>query len=276
VFEQWSLVAPWLAKDSLFDPEIEWIIVNDSVHCQPPSDVASVIERRRIRLVHPPRNLGVSGARNLGMDHATGAWLDFVDGDDLPLPIHRARLPLDGDLVFFPTAGHYTEEQFRAHLAAEERMRAQFFTPTDYMFIFPESMQLDMKVSSILWRRSSVQSLGGFDSRFDSAEDMEILWQASLRRMKAARVDFCKQSYRYMQNGDRKQLYRHYALFRFFSKILPKLDPAVRPRAERRVRDFLLSFYWTATNELPKHAVPRSLLFKEGLKLIRLALARRR
>ena len=35
----------------------------------------------RVRVIHQ-ENQGVSGARNTGLDHATGAYVTFVDGDD--------------------------------------------------------------------------------------------------------------------------------------------------------------------------------------------------
>ncbi|MBQ2834810.1 MAG: glycosyltransferase [Clostridia bacterium] len=36
----------------------------------------------RIRVLHQ-ENMGVSAARNLGLEHASGEWITFVDGDDL-------------------------------------------------------------------------------------------------------------------------------------------------------------------------------------------------
>ena len=63
---------------------IEFIFVND---CSPDGSRA-IIERylindTRIRLIDAERNLGMAGARNLGLKSATGFYLAFCDSDDI-------------------------------------------------------------------------------------------------------------------------------------------------------------------------------------------------
>jgi glycosyltransferase involved in cell wall biosynthesis len=56
-------------------------------------DSAEVLERfrgahpgSRIHVIHNERNLGACGARNVGIDHAHGAWMFFIDSDCIVEP----------------------------------------------------------------------------------------------------------------------------------------------------------------------------------------------
>ena len=70
--------------------DFELIIVDD---CST-DDTAEIIRSfhdPRIRLLSPPRNLGVVQARNLGFANATGAYLAIHDADDISHPTRLAR-----------------------------------------------------------------------------------------------------------------------------------------------------------------------------------------
>jgi glycosyltransferase involved in cell wall biosynthesis len=70
-----------LCKQSL--KEIEVILVDDAS----PDNSGEICERyaekdKRIVVYHQPKNKGLSAARNIGIKHASGEYLMFVDSDD--------------------------------------------------------------------------------------------------------------------------------------------------------------------------------------------------
>lgn len=63
--------------------EYEVILVDDGSTDRSPQICDAYAERdRRVRVIHSP-NRGVSHARNTGIDEARGAYLQFIDADDL-------------------------------------------------------------------------------------------------------------------------------------------------------------------------------------------------
>ena len=63
--------------------DLEIIIVND---CSPDNSEAIILEYMskdpRIKYIKHEKNLGLGGARNTGIQNATGEWISFVDSDD--------------------------------------------------------------------------------------------------------------------------------------------------------------------------------------------------
>jgi len=67
----------------------------------------------RIHVFHK-NNGGVSSARNLGLDKATGEWIAFVDADDWIEPNYvetLSSLDNDADIVFFPMSFRYVSRE---------------------------------------------------------------------------------------------------------------------------------------------------------------------
>lgn len=85
-------VEPYLTRciNSLLNQtyeNIEIILVND---CSPDNS-KSIMESysqkdSRVKCIFQPKNMGVSAARNKGLEAATGDWIAFCDGDDWYLP----------------------------------------------------------------------------------------------------------------------------------------------------------------------------------------------
>jgi glycosyltransferase involved in cell wall biosynthesis len=67
--------------------------------------VGALAGRLDVQLIELPESVGVSGARNLGIDQAAGEYLAFLDDDDCYLPAHLsqaiAALTSNGARFFF-------------------------------------------------------------------------------------------------------------------------------------------------------------------------------
>ena len=66
-------------------PGVVEVIVVDDGSRDSGADIVVAIDDPRIKLIRKA-NGGVSSARNVGLDHATGDWIAFLDADDFWLP----------------------------------------------------------------------------------------------------------------------------------------------------------------------------------------------
>lgn len=73
----------WLGRccESL-DKRLEVILVDD----HSTDNGRELAESYGFKVIENERNKGVSGARNTGLDHASGEWITFLDADDEMLP----------------------------------------------------------------------------------------------------------------------------------------------------------------------------------------------
>lgn len=139
--------------------------------------VARFPERMRY-LEHPGHvNCGMSAARNLGIQHARGAYVAFLDADDAYLPEKLERQVKlfaehpDVGMVCGPTLYWYS---WTGNLEDQGRDRPRSLgVPLDTTFRPPTLFnQLVHNIArtpatcSVLVRRATIDKIGGFDERF--------------------------------------------------------------------------------------------------------------
>ena len=128
----------------------------------------------RIQLIQN-RRLRQSKARNTAIASARFPWIAPVDADDLLMPKRFERqlayAEAQPDVVAW---GTYSTLITSAGEAYNER-RDRPTTLEEFQALRQQGALITMPNSSCLLRKDIVEAIGGYDSRFDGLEDIEIL-----------------------------------------------------------------------------------------------------
>ncbi|WP_428487980.1 glycosyltransferase family 2 protein [Rhodopila sp.] len=155
----------------------ELIVVDDGSTDDGPDIVTEMARHHPIRLVRKP-NGGQSSARNVGVDHAHGDLIAFLDQDDAWYPNHLATLvkPFHetrgielgwtySELDKISETGEIITRGYLGTLATTHPKRELRFCLKEDMFILP---------SASLISRKAFLSVGGFDERLSGYEDDDL------------------------------------------------------------------------------------------------------
>jgi glycosyltransferase involved in cell wall biosynthesis len=126
----------------------------------------------RVRYIPRPGGEGANVCRNLGLRSSRGELVVFLDSDDLLAPeclegrVQAMRRNLDVDFVTFQTAVFVKsvgdlKRQLDSELLGDDLLRFLFF-------------ECPWTITGPIWRRSSVERLGGFDEALPSWQDVEL------------------------------------------------------------------------------------------------------
>jgi glycosyltransferase involved in cell wall biosynthesis len=164
------------------EQDFELILVDDG-STDASSDIARDYARsdgERVRCVEflEPRNRGRSAARNLGLKHARGEFVSFIDADDRWAPTKlREQLEL---LAAMPAADAVcgAVNYWRSwNIGTDDRVptghieNAIVSPPDALLFWYPLGRAHAPSISDLLMRTAKVRAVNGFEDRFAGAYD---------------------------------------------------------------------------------------------------------
>jgi glycosyltransferase involved in cell wall biosynthesis len=185
-------------------------------------------------------HFGSAGAaRNAGWRAATQPWIAFLDADDQWFATKLASAA--AAFKAFPVAGWFFSDGAFKPLEGEEwrSWLSAYADVRDPYVGHPTAQLLEVNfilTSSVVVRRSLLESLGGFDASMSHAEDVD-LWIRLARRSPATADLHPLVRYQHHQGGLTRQIERRLQgdveLFRRLARD-PELPASLRRRARRR------------------------------------------
>jgi hypothetical protein len=183
-----SVVVPTLGREQFLrltlrsalrqrDVDLEVIVVDDG----PSESAAAVVERfgdPRICLRRHGQRRGAAAARNTGIAHARGAWVAFLDDDDLWAPDKLAAqlaAAQEADCDWVYTGAAAVDQEHRVlHLEPP-------VSPQEVVAWLPVRNVVPAGASNVLVRARALAAAGGFDETLRYVEDWELFIRLARR-----------------------------------------------------------------------------------------------
>ena len=180
--------------------DLELIVIDDGSIDHTP-DVISKIHDARLHYIALKQNRGHTFARNQGIQHARGEFIAQMDADDVWHP-EKASYQVDLftryehlDLIFCNAVSinHNTGrrvEYFKQKAQAFQQLQIRELERDAWEVLagFPEVLLVSNIIPhpTVMFRRSTMESIGGYNENLRGAGDFEYWWRAALRGVKFA------------------------------------------------------------------------------------------
>ncbi len=152
------------------DVELEVVVVDDGSSDDTAGMVAGLGDTR-VRLVRHPTALGVSAARNRGIAEARGAWVAFLDDDDLWAPDKLAR-------QLQAARGTGRAWAYAGAVSVDEHLRVVEggppLPPERIVELLGRYNPMPVGASNVLVRADVLTRAGPFDTRLRRSEDWDM------------------------------------------------------------------------------------------------------
>lgn len=157
--------------------DFECLVVDDANLESTKKIVSEYAQRdKRFKYVLPPHNLGLPGARNLGLSHSSGAYIRHVDADDFlaenALELETAALDNDRsvDIVY----GHLEVVRTDGSRVLQNGEPVRGGWPEKEFNWFRQMAHLNQLPSCVMARREVFERSGGYRERMSRNEDAEF------------------------------------------------------------------------------------------------------
>jgi len=235
---------------------VEWecIIIDDGSTDNTSEIINDYIKKDfRIKYYHRPvkKNKGPSSCRNVGIEKANGAFIVFLDSDDLftreclENRVKFAQHNFEYDLWVFKTK---VFDKNPADKNVIFNTKLEEYSDKLYLKLFFEGLH-PFHVSSLLWRTEKIREISGFDEKLIVAEDPDLHIRAFLHGLKSItsnsldynslyRIDF--QSRLKSQNDKKSIKKRDNSLYIIFQKFLKSNKESIKYYSLKFFKDELL------------------------------------
>jgi len=171
IYGQWDYVSLWVDNDELYDPSVEWMIINDLPSDPCPEVLKDKLQARGVRLFTPQFNLGRSSARNHCARQACGVWIEFVDGDDIPLPLSPDDFSSNAEALLH----QFPSQTYKLRNGNIELCDLERDSEFGYPGVLSRLSSVNCRPACLVYDRATFLEVGGFDGRYDTIEDLHLL-----------------------------------------------------------------------------------------------------